>query len=378
MIPLVVAAVALVGATVLAALIIFLARAVVYPRRSRPTHIVEVQDPDRITVSKTPLTSFSGTIGLLYSNETQLAVLSPGVDPAPTPDAVVRRLAQPARVEPGTLGRACGNVFSPSTVVAAAPVDVDVVTEASRQPAWLYPGSGEPARVWVIHVHGMLAGRDSALRSVHALSKTGFPSLVISYRGDGEAEDERPTPSALGQQEWRHLDAAVRFARAQGAERVAVVGWSMGATIALEALTRGTDDDGIEALVLVSPAICWARTIRFGMARQRIPLWLANATIWALSTHVVARSLGLRAALALPDGMPTVSVPTLIIHSRGDSTTPFDASEALALSSPAVDLDEFPESPHAMEWNADPERFRLSTSSWLVAHLLSDRTHPDR
>ncbi len=375
MIPLVVVAVALAGATAVAAPVVFLARAVVYPRRSRPTQIVEVRDPDRIILSKTLLTSFTGTIGLLYSNETQLAVLSPGVEPAPTPDAVVRRLAQPARIEPGTLGRACGNVFSASTVVAAAPVDVVVVTETARQPAWLYAGNGKQASVWVIHVHGMLAGRDSALRSVHALDGTGFTSLVISYRGDGEAEAERPVPSALGQEEWRDLDAAIRFARAQGAERIAVVGWSLGATIALEALRRVNDRDAVDSLVLVSPAINWARTIRFGMTRQRVPQWLADATIKALSTRVVARSLGLKSALTLPESIPTVSIPTLIIHSRGDATTPFAVSEAMSRSSPNVTLDEFPESPHAMEWNADPQRFRRSTSSWLSAHLLPDAPH---
>jgi len=376
MIPLLAAGVALAGAAVAAAPVVFLARAVVYPQRSRPTQIIAVHDPDNVTVSKTPLTNFTGIIGLLYANETQLAVLRPGVDPAPSSDAVIRRLAQPARIEPGTLGRACGNVFSPSTVVAAAPVDVDVVTEAARQPAWLYPGTGQHSTVWVIHVHGMLASRDSALRSVHALDGTGFTSLVISYRGDGEAASERPRPSALGQDEWRDLDAAVGFARERGAERIAVVGWSLGSTIALETLRRGTHRDEITAVVLVSPAISWARTIRFSMARQGVPRWLANATIKALSTRVVARSLGLRSALTLPESIPTASTPTLIIHSRGDSTTPFAASEAMARGSSKVALEEFPESPHAMEWNADPERFRRATSSWLAAHLLPDPPRP--
>ncbi|GAA4682253.1 alpha/beta hydrolase [Frondihabitans cladoniiphilus] len=359
------AVVTIVLAAVYAALIRTLANAVIYPRRARPTKILGTLEPSEVVLSSTPLTRFKGTIGLLYDDETKLAVMKPGARLHEGGAGVVRTLDTPTVLHGNTLARATGNIFEPTDVTEHPPESVDINTDSAVQPAWLYTGTGDQASTWVIHVHGMLAGRDSALRSAHALRNSGWTSLVISYRGDGEAQGERRQASTLGQAEWQDLDAAVTFARAHGAKTVFLVGWSLGATLALYESEKGANRNFINGLVLVSPVINWARSIRFGMTQNRIPAWLATSTLAALSFTVTSRLLGLKRPLLLPPELPRVSVPTLIIHSNGDRTAPFDVSAAFADSSDLVTLETFPPSPHAMEWNADPDRFATTIYEWL-------------
>jgi len=353
-----------------AAAVVFLARAVVFPQRARPTKIVSVDDDGQsVVLSSNPLTRFDGILGLLYDNETKLTVLAPGAKIAGDGSTVTRHLAERAPLERGTEGRAAGNVFTATNVAETGPVDVAIDTEHATQPAWLYAGVGTNSSTWVLHVHGMLAGRDSALRSVRALAGTGYTSLVISYRGDRESAGEERAPSTLGQAEWRDLDAAIAYARSQGAARIVVVGWSLGATVALEETVHGPQGAAIDALVLVSPVVSWARTIRYGMARQRVPRWLATSAIGLLSSRIGARLLGLPVTLHLTDTLPSPSVPTLVIHSEGDLTTPFSATVAFASASDRVAVVQFPPAPHAMEWNADPDRFSATVTDWIAAHL---------
>lgn len=351
------------------AAVLLLARAVVFPQRARPTKIVQVSPDGDVELSSNPLTRFGGILGLLHDDETKLAVLNSAVDASDGGSTVRRHLAEPTTLEAGTDGRAVGNVFTPTNVTTTPPASVEIHTDHASQPAWVYAGTGAQSSTWVIHVHGMLAGRDSALRSVQAVAGAGYTSLVISYRGDREAADETREPSALGQAEWRDLDAAIAYARSQDAARIVVVGWSLGATVALEETTRGHQGASIDALVLVSPVVSWARTIQYGMARQRVPRWLASSAIALLSSRLGARVLGLPVTLSLTETLPTVPVPTLVIHSEGDLTTPFAASEAFAASSDSVALDQFPASPHAMEWNAAPKLFAVQVTDWIVANL---------
>jgi len=370
MLALLIAAIAVVVlAAAYCAAVLLLARAVVFPQRARPTKIVRVSPNGDVELTSNPLTRFGGILGLLHDDETKLAVLTSAVDDEDADGTVVRHLAEPAALKAGTDGRAAGNVFTPTNVTTTPPASVEIHTDHASQPAWLYAGTGAESSTWVIHVHGMLAGRDSALRSVQAVAGAGYTSLVISYRGDREAAGETREPSALGQAEWQDLDAAIAYARSQGAARIVVVGWSLGATVALEEVTRGLQGASIDALVLVSPVVSWARTIHYGMARQRVPRWLASSAIALLSSRLGARVLGLPLTLSLTEAVPTVSIPTLVIHSTGDLTTPFAASEAFAASSDRVVLEQFPASPHAMEWNAAPKLFAAHVNDWIVANL---------
>ncbi|CAM5539552.1 alpha/beta hydrolase family protein [Leifsonia shinshuensis] len=357
------------------AVTLVLARAVIYPRRARPTRILGVSGPFEVLLSSTPLTRFEGTIGLLYDNEEKLAVLKPGVRFEDGVEGVFRTVQSGSDLRSDAAARACGNVFEPGGVGTARPASVDVRTDAGIQPAWLFPGVGSQASTWVLHIHGMLAARDSALRSVRAVDGSGVTSLVVSYRGDGEAADETSCPSALGQDEWPDVDSAVGYALEHGAHRIFLVGWSLGATLALYEAERGNHRRAIDGMVLVSPVVNWARSIRFGMSENRVPRWLTSSAIAALSSSWASRLLGLKSPLVLSDQLLSPAAPALIIHSRGDRTAPFASSSALAAASDHVELEEFPSCPHAMEWNTDPDRFSHVVRNWMDTRQSSPEIH---
>lgn len=360
-------------AALYAAAVYVLAHAVVYPRRAKPTAIVAVPSATDVVVSANQLTRFRGTLGLLHDEETKLAVLAPGeVDGGG--GTVRREVLSASEIMAGTEGRACGNVFEVDAVADEPPTEVQIGSGGGSQPAWLYAGTGSAASTWAIHVHGMLAGRDSALRSAHSVAAPGHTSLVVSYRGDGDQPGEKRMPSMLGQTEWEDLDAAIGFALNSGATRIVVVGWSLGATIALEQQRRGAHHGAVHALVLVSPVLNWRQTIHFGMSQQRVPRWLASSAIGALASTAYARLLSLPRPLELPQALPAITTPTLIVHSAGDRTTPYSASEQLAATSSLVTLDTFPDSPHAMEWNLDPTRFQRSVNAFISAHQQQNAT----
>lgn len=347
---------------------LLLARRVIYPRRAQPTRIISTRGTSEVVLSATALTRFEGTIGLLYDHETKLAVMSPGTRVEDGDAGIVRNLARPADLHANTEARACGNIFRPDEVTGTSPQPIEVPTTAGALPAWLFPGSGPSSTTWVIHVHGMLAGRDSAFRSVRAISGSGWTSLVVSYPGDGEAPGEAPRASALGQTEWEAVDDAMGLALSRGAKRIFLVGWSLGATIALYVAERGSHRDAIGGMLLVSPVLNWARSIRYGAAQSRVPALIAASAIRALSSPTGARLLGLDRPLSLPAQLPVPTVPTLVIHSEGDQTTPFASSSAFAASSDLVELVEFPPCPHAMEWNTDPVRFAHVAQRWIARH----------
>jgi len=353
---------------------LLLAREIVYPRRARPTRILNTVGASEVVLSATPLTRFEGIIGLLYDDEARLAVMSPGTRLPAGGEGVVRHMAIPADLHPKTDARACGNVFQPDEVTGVSPLAVDVQTATGTQPAWLFPGSGPAATTWVIHIHGMLAGRDSAFRSVRAISGSGWTSLVVSYPGDREAPGEAPRPSALGQTEWQAVDDAVGLARSRGATKIFFIGWSLGATIALYAAENGSHRDVLAGMLLISPVISWARSIRYAMAQNRVPSVLAISAMAALSLPLSSRLLRLDRSLSLPDQLPAPIVPTLVIHSKGDRTAPFASSSAFATASDLVELVEFPPCPHAMEWNEDPQRFSEVARRWIEGnHAVKPR-----
>jgi pimeloyl-ACP methyl ester carboxylesterase len=232
--------------------------------------------------------------------------------------------------------------------------------------AWFFPADSTSAP-WAVHVQGIRTSRLVTLRAVEAAQRAGFASLVITYRGAG---DGAPAPaSALGLTEWVDLRDAVAFARSQGAPTVTVVAWSMGAGLALELARR--EPHSVESLVLICPATNWREIIRHGGRQARLPRFVADAAIAFMSAPLLSRLVGLSTPIdfdALDWTRPgAVTVPTLVIHSRGDDEIPFRLSQAFAEAHPGVvTLTETRAAPHGWEPNVDPSGFSAAMDSWLI------------
>src|SRR5207244_2362831 len=127
--------------------------------------------------------------------------------------------------------------------------------ELGMLPAWYVPGR---LADFVIVVHGHNAPQTDGLRIVPALTKLGLPIVLIRYRNDVGAPASPDHLLHLGDTEWRDVEAAVRWALAQGATRVVVVGVSVGRGLVQLFLRDSNFAATVPRVVLDFPAVDWA------------------------------------------------------------------------------------------------------------------------
>lgn len=249
-------------------------------------------------------------------------------------------------------------------------------------PAWLFPaGDGE---TWVIAVHGRGTTRAECLRAVPLFHGLGITSLVVSYRNDGEAPRSRAGTYALGATEWRDVDAAVGFARRRGAQRIVLMGWSMGGAIVLQVALASAHRDAIAGLVLDSPVIDWRIVLGYHAKLMGLPAPVTSLAIEALQHDWAAPVTGAGAGIPF-DRLDVVARsaelrhPILILHSDDDGFVPSDASHDLVVARPdLVELQVFEVARHTKLWNYDQDRWSDSIRSWLQRQgLTSERAAAD-
>jgi pimeloyl-ACP methyl ester carboxylesterase len=240
-------------------------------------------------------------------------------------------------------------------------------------PAWFFPGSSD---TWVIQVHGRGATRSECLRAVPVFHAMGHPTLVVSYRNDGEAPRSHGGRYALGASEWRDVDAAIGHALRHGAQRVVVMGWSMGGAIALQTAVSSEHRSRIAALVLDSPVVDWRTVLRFQAREQGLREPLPALAMGVLENTTIARLSGAEDAIEF-DRLDMVAraseleAPILILHSDDDGFVPSDASHALAAARPdLVTMPAFSGARHTKLWNYDQTGWTAAITDWMDAQGL--------
>ena len=126
-----------------------------------------------------------------------------------------------------------------------------------RYPAWLFPAesSAAPTTTMAIAVHGQNGSRSDMLRSVDAVHRAGLPVLDITYRNDLGVPADPTGRLQYGASEWQDLDAAVTWARANGADDIVLVGQSMGGAIVASFLEHSDQADVVSKVVLDAPML---------------------------------------------------------------------------------------------------------------------------
>lgn len=253
---------------------------------------------------------------------------------------------------------------------------LDIHTSVGPCPAWEFPGATD-TDVWVIQVHGRGTTKAEALRAVPVFLDLGITSLLVSYRNDGDAPKSPSGTYALGATEWRDLDAAIGYARRQGARHVIVMGWSMGGALALQAALESSHTDVIAGLILDSPVVDWRTVLGFHGRLMRLP-----APVIAVAQNAIASGWGaavLRTGEPIPldrlDGVARASElrhPILVLHSDDDGFVPSDASHALAAARPdLVTIETLHVARHTKLWNYDETRWVTAISDWVRAQGLA-------
>ncbi|HEU4724790.1 MAG TPA: alpha/beta fold hydrolase [Candidatus Eisenbacteria bacterium] len=244
--------------------------------------------------------------------------------------------------------------------------DVTVPTELGPAPAWRIPGA---RGTWAVFVHGKGAARRQALRALGVVHALGFPALVITYRND---EGAPPSPDGryhYGLTEWRDVEAAVRYALANGARDVVLIGTSMGGGIVAAFLERSPLASRVSRAVLDSPMLDFGETIDWGVAHAtlpgtRIPM---PGVAGSVGKQFAAWRYGVDwKALDLKRGADAIAAPLLVFHGDADEIVPIATSRALAARRPdRVTFVAFHGAHHAEGWNVDSLRFQAALRDFL-------------
>ncbi len=175
----------------------------------------------------------------------------------------------------------------------------------------------------VIGSHGHSGSKDDMLGIGTSAWRAGFNVLLFDYRGRGDSD---PWPHTLVSREVDDLLAAVAHARARVAgARVGVVGFSMGAAVAIMAAAR---EPAISALVADSAFTAVADVVAHGVRRT---LGIPPAPLVRAADEVLARRHGYRFTRARPiDAVGAISPrPIMIAHGAADSTVPVEQARRL-------------------------------------------------
>jgi uncharacterized protein len=226
--------------------------------------------------------------------------------------------------------------------------------------AWVVPGNNKTT--WTIAVHGIGASKQEMMRFIKPVHDTGSTMMVISYRGDTGNPKPKDGYTRLSDTEWQDLEAAVRYAKSQGATAIQLYGSSLGGSITQNYLRRSADvaNTNITKVILDSPALDWGEILAFRVKKMGYPAFISKPGITVAS---------LRAGIhfnRISTKPGSIVHQTLIIHNADDRSVPQAASKRVADAQPdRVTFVDFGTGGHIRAWNHDQQRYEKLVRDFL-------------
>lgn len=239
---------------------------------------------------------------------------------------------------------------------------------------WYVPAEGAANGLLVL-VHGLDSTRardgKTYLEFVRDLHSQGFRLLLFDLRAHGESEGK---VLSAGYYEKQDLLGALDFATGvQGErwERVGVLGFSLGAAIALLAAEQ---EPRLRALAADSSFASLSDLIAKETA-DRTPLSETTSRLLLPGMVALAR---LRYGIPLDRIRPVESIgrldyPLLLIHTEGDSRIPVEQSRRLieAARDPGTELWVVPGTEHAIAYKAQPQEYLRRVADYFRARFAA-------
>ena len=227
-------------------------------------------------------------------------------------------------------------------------------------PAWR---SAEPGACWVIGVHGKGAALGEVIPPLDAARVAGWTALSISYRNDDGVPRRPAATYAYGRAEWPDLEAAVAYARSEGAERIVLCGFSMGGAIALSFLGRSPLARHVAGTILDSPMLDLRATIRHVSTLARTPRPVVEVGLAVAAVRFRLRWPEFNYARSAR----SLRISVLLIHGSGDSSVPVRLSDRFARElGPNVTFWRPYDVEHVRASQADPERYAAEVQGFLA------------
>ncbi|MEA3432936.1 MAG: alpha/beta fold hydrolase [candidate division WOR-3 bacterium] len=191
--------------------------------------------------------------------------------------------------------------------------DINFSTEDGINIRGWYIEGTEKGTIILCHPYGMDKG--DCLPQARFLNRSGYNILLFDFRGHGNSGGKY---SSLGYYEVRDLLAGVSFLKEKGENRIGVMGFSMGGTVALLGASLTPD---ISAVVSEGAYLSFHSAIySFAKCYYRAPRYpFLPPAIWTAGIRLGFNPKELNLKNCLHKISPT---PILVIHSRKDREIP--------------------------------------------------------
>lgn len=363
----------------------YFARRIVVPERAEEPleilHVFGIDGEMTILLTADEETMVPGRYGLTFDGGRGHARIGDIIEYDPRHRTVLRTVLG---VDAGSLrkarrGRWTAAYYRDPDAVGVPSSEVVLHSDAGELPAWRVPG--DPAAgeglddVWAVLIHGRGGTRAAGLSAVRPLRDLGITSLAIAYRNDAEVQPPQDSRYGLGDTEWLDVDAAIEHARAHGAERIVLFGWSMGGAIAFQSAARSRFASTIRALVLDAPVVDWFAVLDRQAKINKLPTPVARLSLSMISRRWARWITGLETPLDLHrmdwvTRAAELDKPVLLIHSDDDDFVPSRPSHLLARArSDLVTMPVYDTARHTKEWNVDPDRWEDDVARFLSGVL---------
>ncbi|MGK0716245.1 alpha/beta hydrolase family protein [Leucobacter sp. W1153] len=270
----------------------------------------------------------------------------------------------------GARGRITGWWYTDPRELSGGVELVTFPVDGGESWGWLvHPENPVPGR-FAVHVHGRGARPEETLRGLAPVTRAGVTSLVIAYRNDPGAPVGIRGRYGLGLAERYDVDSSIAWLLRQGADRITLVGWSMGGITALLSATRGPHRALIDGLVLDSPGLDWGIILRRQARLAGLPEFTARVGMKLMRQGIVRGAVpwqrGTDFDSMSPDSLaPLLRAPVLMHVSPGDSFVPWRGSLRLKQLRPDLVRIREGSGEHVKLWNVDPLRWESETEEFV-------------
>ena len=191
---------------------------------------------------------------------------------------------------------------------------------------------GAPPVPAVLAMHGWGANASAMAPLAPPLQDAGLAVLLLDARCHGLSDDEAFTSMPRFAEDMAAGLAWLRLQPGIDAQRLSLVGHSVGAAAALLHASQHPD---VCAVVSISAFAHPREVMRRFMAEKRVPYPVLG---WYVLRHVQA-VIGARFDDIAPlHTLPRVRCPVLLVHGRGDHTVPFADAQRLQAVAPQTRL----------------------------------------
>ena len=317
-----------------------------------------------VTLTLTDAGERAGTYGLVWDTPAGPSTGTATIGPvsATTADTVTRPISDvTADLEVGTAVQLNPNVWNtdPKAALGIEFTTVSIEGELGAMPAWQVEGSGT---TWVLFVHGIDGLRQSGLRPLSTIVAADLPTLLITYRNDEGAPASENGLIALGETEWRDLEAAAAYAMEQGATEFILYGDSMGGSIVTRFIHESPLADRVIGMVLDAPVLNWSGVLQNQADEQHLG-WFSGLLQLAVSWR---GGIDLAELNELEQTAAFESLPMLIFQGLGDPLVPPAETQQFADALPLATYVPVDGAGHIQSWNADPASYEQHLADFLV------------